>query len=136
MSWFPPPPPFVGGAQPYQPARLPGIAVAHEFDNPPLLTAARSRARSRLSACGSLNPWVSDVIGTGANGGPYLVRQLSPGVPGQSADPPLPIDPARTELERIIGMMWQPDPLDLQFPGRRRAVRAQAKFAGRAWAVC
>jgi hypothetical protein len=119
--YYPPPPPFMGGAQPHVPRELPPSITAVEVDNPPSTLGGPISLPASVIAANwpewSAVAWPYAFIRSAQ---PYGQRQLSPGIPGQDVDKP-PISqlggPYALKAEAVA--IAQPDPWTYSFFGGR-----------------
>lgn len=107
--YYPPPPPFMGGAQPHVPRKLPPAIIAVEVDNPPTTLGGPIAILASIIAAWQPNPWVYGIYGP-KGGQPYAANQIAPGIPGQSIDRPPVQHPARSPQFAAIIAAWQPNP--------------------------
>jgi hypothetical protein len=116
--FYPPPPPFMGGRQPHAPSQLPAGLVAVSADQPPVTLGGPFALLAEVVQIAQPDPWTYSFMGRSQ---PFGARQLSPGVPGQSKDPP-PFSHA-SRGARFAGLVaaWQPDPWIYAGLGARQA---------------
>lgn len=109
-----------GGSQPYGQRNLNPFYTAVEVDNPPFGIPNKSTLAGVVGGW-QPDPWVYNYSGNVSGTQPYGPKQLSPGIPGQSVDPPPPIDAGRLAVEGAIVTIWQPDPWVFTFNGSIQA---------------
>lgn len=108
---------FLGGSQPYARPPLPPAITAVRVDNPPFCDGGPVPLPASIVAMAQPNPWTWSFMGRQQ---PFGARQLSPAIPGQSADPPPVSHPGRSALAAQIVTTWQPNPWTWSFMGRRQ----------------
>lgn len=105
--FYPPPPPFLGAAQPYAPPKLAPPITNVPADQPPTTLGGPVALKALAVAIAQPNPWTYTYFGEQQPFGPL---QASPGVPGQSVDRPPVSHPSRGVLAAELVTLWQPDP--------------------------
>lgn len=96
------------GAQPYGQRQLNPSITAVPANEPPYQAPGRSAQQAAIAATLTQpDPWVYGFAGRQ----PYEPRKLSPGIPGQSVDPPPPVSVGDTAAQNaIITSIAQPNP--------------------------
>lgn len=105
---------FFGRQQPFAPAVLPVSITSVQVDQPPPSHRNRSAVISELVTIWQPDPWAYAFMGRMQ---PFELRSLSPGIPGQSADPPPFSDGGPIALPASVVAITQPDPWVYSFIG-------------------
>jgi hypothetical protein len=105
---------FAGGMQPFAPGRIPAALLAVTVSPQIPIAPGRLSALVQIVTAWQSDPWIYAGMGSQTA---YKARQLSPGVPGQSADrPPVTLGgPYALKVEAVS--IAQPDPWTYSFMG-------------------
>ena len=113
---------FFGALQPFAAKTLSPQLAAVSANNPPFSVGGPVVLPASLAEIAQPDSWTFSFLGAQQ---PFGARTLSPGIPGQSLQPP-PYDHAgRSALMASLVSVWQPDPWSYTFDG------AQQPFAPR-----
>lgn len=112
---------FAGASQPYAPRRLSAGIPGQSADPPPFVHPARRASGIAIAAAAAQPPVLPYPESYQFDGGrqPATGRQASPAIPGQSIDPPPFTARGRTEAQRVVVTLWQPDPWTWGYAGRQ-----------------
>jgi hypothetical protein len=124
---YPPPPPMIGGAQPYGPATLSPSITAVEVDTPPFTDGGPVPLPASVVAVAQPNAWTYCYLGAAQPFGP---RTLSPRIPGQSVDLPPSCHPGRSAQTASLISLAQPDPWTFSFFGTSQPFGAKTLSPG------
>jgi hypothetical protein len=105
-NFFPPPPPFLGGAQPYAPRTL-SPAIPGQSVDPPPFSPRTGALTAALVAAWQPDPWVYDYAGAAH---PYGQKKLAPAITAVREDNPPTSLGGPVALKAEIYVRWQPDP--------------------------
>jgi len=115
--FFPPPPPFMGGAQPHAPRELPPSITAVPVNNPPFTQGGPIAVIAEVVAIGQPNPWQYVFAGPVAGRQPYGPRQLNPSITAVPVNNPPFTYGGPIALLAEEAAIAQPDPWTYNFAG-------------------